>query len=397
MCLWKVMAPDQGSQRSPAPASRWLALFVVARAGATAVAVALLLLHDVTGTDRVLAPVAGVYGVVTVLLALRVPRLRTARAAWAADIVGTLGLVLATGDWRTPCYLLFVTSLIGPATSLRLGRAAALGAAASLLYAGAAVVTGLDIERLESTPRLESLATHLAVPLLVSSALAYAAGLLARLESERRRSELLAVEAERRRIAWELHDSAKQRLGVAHLLLSSLERPNDAAGARALDQALAELSHAGTDLETSVSELGAPGLEGRSLRDALRDRASELQAASPARIEVRGEAGPMPPMIATHAFRIAGEALTNAVRHAHARHIVVDLNGTPTRLRLRVADDGRGLPARPRPGANGLRSMRHRAAGIGARLDFAPAGNGEQPGTSVTLEVPLTASQGDDQ
>ena len=384
---------QQGGGAGGSSGSRWLALFLVSRGAATAIAVTLLLLHNVTGTDRLLAPVVAGYGALSLLAALLLPGIRTSRIVWGLDIAATLGLVLATGDWRTPCYLIFVTALIAPATSLRLGPAILLGVGASLLYAGAAAVTGLDIERLESTPRLESLATHLAVPLLITSGLAYAAELLARLEGEQRRSQRLAIEAERQRIAWELHDSAKQRIGVAHLLLSSLAPPAEPRGEQALRQAMSELAHAGTDLETSVTELGAPVLDGRSLDEALRERAGELRAGGGPEIHIRGRTPALPPMIAAQTYRIAAEAVTNAVRHAEARQIVVDLEATGPRLRVRIADDGRGLPQTTRPGANGLRSMRHRAAGMGARLDV-ETGDGKASGTAVTLDVPLTPSEG---
>ena len=69
----------------------------------------------------------------------------------------------------------------------------------------------------------ETLAIHLALPFLLTGSLAYAASALRRLAAERSERERLAIEAERRRIAWELHDSAKQRLHAAHLLVSSLQ------------------------------------------------------------------------------------------------------------------------------------------------------------------------------
>ena len=85
--------------------------------------------------------------------------------------------------------------------------------------------TELDANTLESTIRLETIATHLMVPVVVVLALAYAAEILERLRGERLRSERLAVESERQRIAWELHDSAKQRVHAAHLVLSALRGP----------------------------------------------------------------------------------------------------------------------------------------------------------------------------
>jgi signal transduction histidine kinase len=279
-----------------------------------------------------------------------------------------------------------VTALVLPVTgrSPRFGLGWGLGF--TLAYFAVAVVQGLDLEVLRSTARLDSLATHLLVPVLVTFALAYAGIVLERLEDERRRSERLAVEAERRRIAFELHDSAKQRVHAAHLVLSAvapaIPAPHDAAVAQALD----EMNRAAADMDTSVAELREP-LDGHGLDERLRRRAAALAAATPAVIDVRGRAPALPPLVAAHAYRIAAEALTNAVRHAGAGTIGVEVDGGPGRLVVDVRDDGRGLPAQPRPGSHGLRSMRHRTATIGGELLVEPGPGGR--GTHVRLTVPL--------
>ena len=76
----------------------------------------------------------------------------------------------------------------------------------------------------------ETLAIHLSLPFLLVCALAYAADALRRLGEERTLRERLAIEAERKRIAWDLHDSAKQRIHAAHLLVSSLDGRVERAG-----------------------------------------------------------------------------------------------------------------------------------------------------------------------
>ncbi len=99
-----------------------------------------------------------------------------------------------------------------------------------------------------------------------------------RLVDERRERERLAIEAERRRIAWELHDSAKQRLSAAHLLVSSCRAASPHELEPLVSQAAIELESAGTDMDTSLAELRSP-LEGRPLDVALRARAGELAPA----------------------------------------------------------------------------------------------------------------------
>lgn len=365
------------------PRNRWLALFVTARVLATTVACALLLVHTVTAHDDVLIWIGGGYGLASAAAAAAWPRLQRAPLAWALDVAATLAFVLASEEWRSPFYLMALSSLVLPATALRLRQALVLGLGFTLAYLGVAIATGVDVSELRSTTRLESLSTHLLMPILAALALAYAAELLA----ERERSSRLEIEAERRRIALELHDSAKQRVHAAHLVLSSLRRGLDGGSTAAgVDQAMSELRAATADMETSLRELRTP-LEGRGLQDAVRRRAEELASAGGVPIEVRGEVPDLPTFVAAHAFRVAGEAMTNAVRHAHAERVVVELGGDANHLRLVVADDGRGLPERARPGSHGLRSMAARAETLGGSFSVEPGPGG--CGTVVCLDVPL--------
>jgi signal transduction histidine kinase len=365
---------------------RWVALFAVSRAVATTVAVVLLAAHRVTAHDGWLLSAGAAYGAASVAVVLAVPAVRRSVVAWAVDALAVLALIVVSGDWRSPFYLMAVTALVLPVTGRSPRFGLGWGLVFTLAYFAVAVVQGLDLEVLRTTARLDSLATHLLVPVLVTFALAYAGIVLERLEDERRRSERLAVEAERRRIAFELHDSAKQRVHAAHLVLSAvapaIPPPHDAAVAQALD----EMNRAAADMDTSVAELREP-LDGRGLDERLRRRAQALAAATPAVIDVRGRAPELPPLVAAHAYRIAAEALTNAVRHAGAGTIGVEVDGGPGRLVVDVRDDGRGLPAQPRPGSHGLRSMRHRTATIGGEL-LVEAGAGGR-GTHVRLTVPL--------
>jgi signal transduction histidine kinase len=154
-----------------------------------------------------------------------------------------------------------------------------------------------------------------------------------------------------------------------------------------VDHALGELRAATADMDTSVAELREP-LDGRPVDLLLRERARELVVASPAAIVVRGALPELPTLVATHAYRIAAEALTNAVRHSGASHIEVELSADLDAITIVVRDDGCGLPSDARPGSHGLPSMRNRADTIGAILTLEPGPDGR--GTVVTLDVPLT-------
>lgn len=370
--------------------NRWLALFVGTRLIATAAGVTLLLAHTLTQRPVLLAALTAAYGGGTILAAIRWPPLQRQPVAWALDAGLLLGLMLATGSWRSPFYVLGLTALIFPATSLSFRRALLFGGVYTAGYFAVAALTGIDWGTLRQTSRLEGFSTHLLVPMITVLALGYAAEVLRRLEDERARSERLAVEAERRRIAWELHDSAKQRVHVAHLMLSQRRRrQNGGVPDPMLDQAVAELQAATTDIETSLSELQTP-LEGGGLAAGLRTRAAELERGSGIPIEVEGDTPELQTTVAAHAYRVVSEAITNAVRHAEASRVQVSLEAHAGRLHAEVTDDGRGLPEELRPGANGIRSMHARAGMLGGRLEIRPRDGGH--GTSVTLDVPIDGS-----
>lgn len=376
--LGKDGPPPGGSE------SRWLSLFVTARVIATAVAALLLLAHTLTDNDGILAISVLIYGSATVLLVARMGAYRLGPAFWAADAVAVLLLILAGGQWRSPFYLLALTALILPATTLRFTRALAFTGAFTVGYFVVAATTGIDWNTLETTPRLESLATHLMLPVLVGSGLAYSAYLLGRLEAEQRRAEELALEAERRRIARDLHDSAKQRIHAAHLVLSSLRRGTEGQPRQTIEQALGELEAAIAEMNTSLTGLRQPAPGGK-LIDAIRERAARLEMVGGIPVKVSGSAPALAPPVAAHVFHVVGEAMSNAVRHADAHEIETRLEMERGNLQVTVTDDGHGLEVNGDREAHGLQSMADRAEMIGATLSILPADGG---GTSVRLQIP---------
>ena len=365
-------------------ADHWHALLIMTRLLGAAVAVGLLALHRVTDYDGALVALTAAYTAGS-LAALRATRgRRGATWVWIADAAAVLVLIWLSRDWRSPFYLLALTALVVPVTTLPFRAAVLWGVAFAASYGAAGVLTErLGTTWFEDTIRLETVATHLMVPVLVALALGYASDLLRRLTAERERAEALAVQSERQRIAWELHDSAKQRVHAAHLVLSGLPPLASGDGRELVDHALGELRAAAADMDTSVGELRTP-LEGRPLDELVRRRAAELAPASAARIDVVGSLPALAPATTAHSFRIVAEALTNAVRHAGARVIAVRMD--PTELSVTVADDGAGLPRLRRPGSYGLRTMEDRARTIGARLEVGPGHDGR--GTVVRLALP---------
>lgn len=366
---------------------RWLRLFVVCRAGTALVAGGLLALRPFSDQDSALAALAGIWTLWTILAVRLSPGLAARPIAWCLDGVVTLALVLAAGEWRSPFYLLAVSSLILPATTLPPRRAAAAALLFVGAYLGIALVTGIEWATLSSTARLESFTTHLTIPGLVVLSLVYASELLEDLEAERRHSEALALEAERRRIGWELHDSAKQRIHAANLVLTSLAA-GDVTPAQEprLRIALDELAQAVHDIDASLTELRT-SLGGHRLEEAVARRAAELHEASGIAIDVRGRTPELPTFVAVHAYRVACEAMVNAVRHAAPTRVVVDVGAAGGRLHVVVTDDGRGLPRDVAAAdSTGLRSMEARARTLGGSLNYRSTPG---QGTTIELDAPL--------
>jgi signal transduction histidine kinase len=366
---------------------RWIALLVMTRLLGAGVAIALLIAHRVTSFDGPLAAVTALWTLATLLAFARSVALRASALAWMVDTLAAFALVLVGGDWRSPFYIYSLTTLVLPTTTLRWQTALAWGAAFSTGYGITAALTRqVPADTLGNTIRLETLATHLFVPILVTTALAYAGALLGRLREERERSERLAIQTERQRIAWELHDSAKQRVHAAHLLISALDGHVADTQDEIVTGALAELRSATADMETSIAELRSP-IDGRPIDALLRQRAAELSVAGGRLITVEGRLPALPPLVSAHAYRIAAEALTNAVRHAQARAIRVLMTSADQETVVTVEDDGVGLDHSAAPvEGHGMRSMRGRAETIGAALDISPGSDGR--GTRVTLRLP---------
>jgi signal transduction histidine kinase len=110
------------------------------------------------------------------------------------------------------------------------------------------------------------------------------------------------------------------------------------------------------------------------------------------RVAVGGTPRNLHPILRDEVYRIAGEALRNAFRHAQARQIEVEIHYDERQLRLRVRDDGKGMDAEslgehPRAGHFGLHGMRERAKIVGGQLDV---WSERDSGTEVELIIPAS-------
>jgi signal transduction histidine kinase len=201
---------------------------------------------------------------------------------------------------------------------------------------------------------------------------------------------------ERSRLAREIHDTLAQGfVGISSQLDAvalTLNGHMDAAR-KHLDLARKMARHSLTEARRSVMDLRASALEGHDLPAALSQAAPQWTAGSTVeiRVDVEGDNRPLPEETEQHLLRIAQEAVTNAVKHAHASQVRIHLAMANRKLSLRVADNGQGFEqdeAFSEVGGHfGLLGMRERAERLGGELKLrSELGHG----TEVAVTVPLS-------
>jgi signal transduction histidine kinase len=200
----------------------------------------------------------------------------------------------------------------------------------------------------------------------------------------------LSVMEERARLARDLHDAVSQKLFSirAKARAASVLAARDPARAAAEMDSVATLSGAAhAELRAVISGLAPPDLGELGLAESLRGYAA--LAAMAQGVSVRFTAAEIPALGAAcdaAAYRVAQEALHNALRHSGAAEIEISIFRTARRVVLEVTDDGQGFaPDAPAAGL-GLASMRERAAAIGAALSISSSPGS---GAKVTLEIPV--------
>lgn len=213
-------------------------------------------------------------------------------------------------------------------------------------------------------------------------------------EEERKHLELeilAASERERHHIGADLHDNLGQQLTALELMCVGLK--GDAAPHPALARGLGRMGKLLREAVAQTRFLARGLVPVAPQPDALQDELRELAVRTNALGRVQCTfACPTPvavadPFAAGHLFRIAQEAMNNAVKHARARRITLRLAVEGDALALEITDDGRGLPkARLKPRGIGLRLMRYRAHVIGAELAIQSQPKG---GVVVTCRLPL--------
>jgi signal transduction histidine kinase len=212
------------------------------------------------------------------------------------------------------------------------------------------------------------------------------------------------VSEERLRIAREVHDVLAHHVslinvqsGVAlHLLDQQPEQARAALTAikQSSKEVLVELRNI-LGVLRDVDRGDSPPREPVASLDQLDGLLERMRSAGlPVRLEVDGERRPVPTGVDTAALRIVQESLTNTYRHAGPSEATVRLSYRPDELRVRVEDDGRGMPGPESElgGGNGLAGMRQRAEALHGTFDAGPRpGGGFQ--VSATLPTSTTGNR----
>jgi signal transduction histidine kinase len=208
-----------------------------------------------------------------------------------------------------------------------------------------------------------------------------------------------AQDAERARIARELHDDVSQQLGGLSIALTLLEGrlAQASVGATALRDVSAVQERAAT-LTQSVRNLShdlhPQVLRRAGLVEALKAYCGEIERrhSLSLNIEVQADRRSLPPAVASCLYRVAQETLRNVVRHSGARHADIRLICDDLHVELTVSDDGEGFDigeTRRRGTGLGLVSVNERVRLAGGTVNIASAPRG---GTQVQVCIPLDAA-----
>jgi signal transduction histidine kinase len=208
-----------------------------------------------------------------------------------------------------------------------------------------------------------------------------------------------AVAEERLRIAGELHDSVQQDLLGITMQIKATERLLDTAPEKAraaLGVASAMVRHSQAETHRAVWDLRESAEDHADLVSALEAMIAGLTTDDGPKMELTctGERRALPAALETQVLRVAQEAASNALKHAAASRLALELRFAPDRLTLLVCDDGRGFDAELPPSAAhghfGLFGMQERAVKLGADLRVTSRSGA---GTTITLDVPIPAPE----
>ena len=261
-----------------------------------------------------------------------------------------------------------------------------------LIFRGQSHGVLLAVDRLEDGPGFTAEDEMLLQSFATSAAAAVATA--QSVTAERHRQRLAAAEEERQRWARELHDDTLQSLSALRIGLSAARRaPRPDALERAVGQAVDQLEEAIANLRGLITDLRPAALDELGVKaaiEALADRSSRHDLEVDVSIELayeRGEADARyTEELETALYRIVQEALTNAVKHGHAKRAVVEIGEHDGSIRLIVRDDGRGFDAGADTAGFGLLGIGERIALLNGELDVDST---KGAGTTISARIPV--------
>lgn len=225
-------------------------------------------------------------------------------------------------------------------------------------------------------------ASHLATQ---ASLALRAASHAAELERERDRSRAV-IDADRDRLRRDIHDELAARVtGASYAVRAVSERLHDKDDRALLAQASDDLAASVREMRRLAADVRPHALEELGLVDALRTFARTASASgATVTVAASGDTAALPAAVDVALYRVALEAISNALRHAAASTCEVRLDTMDDRTLLTIQDDGIGGTGPFDNPGTGLRSMARRAAEVGGECDVRPT----SAGTIVTMTVP---------
>ena len=274
----------------------------------------------------------------------------------------------------------------------RLGVEAESGLYVPLAFRGRSLGVLAALDRLEDGPQFSSLDEQLLTSFATTAAVAV--GTAQSLSADRQRERTAAAEAERRRWARELHDETLQGLAAVRVMLAFSRRAGEAELRATVEQAADDLQGEVDRLRDIIHDVRPSSLDDLGLMAAMEALvARHAHDGGPAlrlEVDLDHEAGRVPdrlhPDVETAIYRIAQEALTNALKHSGAATVEIAVAEIEGEVGVRVRDDGSGYDARASSTGFGLRGMQERVDLLGGRLRIQSAQGGD--GTTVEARVP---------
>lgn len=195
------------------------------------------------------------------------------------------------------------------------------------------------------------------------------------------------LEAEMKRIAHALHGEASQLLAYVQIAVAGIAVKLPLQRRGRFDTIVGLLNQTETQLRKLTQDLRPTELDNLGLVPALEFLAAKVTRSTGLRVYVDGDAGMrLPDAVETALYRIVQEAVNNAVQHAHAHSVRIELKRSPSGMACSVRDDGSGFDTRRRTHGLGLIGIRERLNALGGSMHVESM---SRRGTTVLTDIPL--------